>query len=103
MPNLKDYLGREIRLTHERLLHILEHPEMNGLESLIDEALKSPEMVIESLSDEKVWLFYRQLPEARVGVNWLCVVVKYQERDAFILTSYLTDRPKKGRQRWPVR
>ena len=73
---------------------------MVGLESDIEETLLLPEIVIGSLSDEGVRLFYRQLAESRVGVKWLCVVVKYNPSDAFILTSYLTDKPKKGEQLW---
>lgn len=32
MRILRDYEGREVRLTDERFAHILEHPEMVGLE-----------------------------------------------------------------------
>lgn len=31
MRVLRDYQGLSVRLTDERLAHILEHPEMNGL------------------------------------------------------------------------
>jgi hypothetical protein len=33
----------------------------------------------------------------------LCVVVKYAQADAFVLTAYLTDKPKKGEQLWPTK
>lgn len=33
----------------------------------------------------------------------LCVVVKYAAADAFVLTVYLTDQPKKGKRVWPKR
>jgi hypothetical protein len=98
---LKDYQGNEVRLTPERLGHILDHPEMVGLERWIEETLISPEWVFASISDDKVRLFYRRLAETRVGVKLLCVVVKYDQDDAFILTSYLTDKPKKGDRLWP--
>ena len=103
MQVLTDYLGRDIRLTKERLEHILDHPEMEGLEPLLEETLKRPELVIESQSDKDVWLYYCLLRETRVGEKWLCVAVKYLDEDAFILTAYLTDQPKKGKQRWPTR
>lgn len=32
MKVLRDYQGTPIRLTDERLAHILEHPEMKGME-----------------------------------------------------------------------
>lgn len=46
-------------------------------------------------------LNYRYLPETLVGDKWLCVVIKYTDGDAFVLTAYLTDRPKKGDVVWP--
>jgi hypothetical protein len=97
---LSDCFGRSVRLNDERLRHILGHREMEGLESLIQETLLNPEMVIQSRSDSDVSLFYHLLPETSVGVKWLCVVVKYQLADAFVITAYLTDRPKKGVQQW---
>jgi hypothetical protein len=36
-----------------------------------------------------------------VGGKWLCVVVKYVENDAFVVTAYLTDTPKAGEDLWP--
>ena len=35
MKILNDHEGRAIRLTDERLAHILEHPEMQGMEGRI--------------------------------------------------------------------
>jgi len=98
---LMDYRGRNVRLTQERLAHVQDHPEMIGLEPLLSTALRQPGVVIESPSDPTVLLYYHVLAEPRVGVKWMCVVVKYLEEDAFVLTAYLTDRPKKGRQLWP--
>jgi hypothetical protein len=37
----------------------------------------------------------------RVGDKHLCVVVKVQEEDAFVVTAYLTDKAKKGKLLWP--
>ena len=42
MKILRDYEGREVRLTDERLAHILEHPEMVGLEDAIGDTLARP-------------------------------------------------------------
>jgi len=93
--------GREIRLTAERLAHIQEHPEMVGLEDKIAEALVEPERVVRSLSDETARLYYRWLTGTRVGDKYLCVVVKFNNEDAFVLTAYLTDQVKKGVPLWP--
>jgi hypothetical protein len=98
---LHDYEGRSVRLTDERLAHIQEHPEMAGIEEKIEQTLKAPERVIESLSDTEALLYYRFYFGTPVGGKFLCVVVKVGEREAFVLTAYLTDRVKKGRQLWP--
>jgi len=51
---LKDRNGREIRLTNERLNHILEHPEMESQESRIVETLLTPDSIIASHHDATV-------------------------------------------------
>ena len=38
-----------------------------------------------------------------MGDKWLCAVVRYADNDAFVLTAYLTDRPKKGERIWPTK
>jgi hypothetical protein len=38
------------------------------------------------------------LPKPRVALH---VVVKYEEHDAFVVTAYLTDKPKAGEELWP--
>jgi hypothetical protein len=96
-----DYQGRRIRLTEERLAHILEHPEMKDAEAQIEETLARPEQVMESLSDTRAWLYYRLYVGTLIGNKHLCVVVKMLEADAFVVTAYLTDKVKKGRQLWP--
>lgn len=101
MKNFFDYEGRAVRLTEERQRHILEHPEMTDLESAVEETVKAPERVIRSLADDTARLFYRFREKTVVGAKWLCVVVKYSSDDAFVLTAYLTDTPKKGEQVLP--
>jgi hypothetical protein len=98
---LKDFQGRIIRLTDERLRHILEHPEMSDMADAIEETLAQPEKVIQSLSDPEAELYYRFYFGTRVEDKYLCVVVKVRRADAFILTAYLTDTMKKGDAIWP--
>ena len=88
-------------MTDERAAHILEHPEMREFESALGGTLRAPELVVESVSDESVVLCYRFVRETMVGEKWLCVVVKYGPQGAFVLTAYMTDKPKKGKQLWP--
>ena len=101
MRILLDYQNHEIRLTAERLAHVHEHPEMLGLEAAIAETLLHPAFVIQSQADISAALHYRYYLGTRIGDKWLCVVVKYGVLDSFVLTAYLTDKPKKGIQLWP--
>jgi hypothetical protein len=93
---LVDFQGREVRLTSERREHILEHPEMAGLEFEIEETLLKPQRVVQSLSALDVHLYYRFYFRTVVGGKYLCVVVKVRETGSFVLTAYLTNRMKRG-------
>ena len=101
MKKLVDYLGRTVRLTDERLAHILEHPEMLAMESKLEETLRQPQRVVRSRTDAQANLNYRLYFNTLVGDKWLCAVVKYLDSDAFVLTAYLTDKPKTGEILWP--
>ena len=70
MKILKDYQGRSVRLTDERLAHILEHPEMANLESALAETLEHPTLVVQSRSDLAAELSYRYYLGTRVGDKW---------------------------------
>jgi len=71
------------------------------MERRIAETLSAPQRVLSSLSDERARLYYRFYIGTRVGNKYLCVVVKVLETDAFVVTAYLTDKVKRGRQLWP--
>lgn len=96
MKLLTDYQDVQIRLTDERLNHILNHPELANMEFAILETLQNPEQVRVSRTDKSVILYYRYYTQTVVKDKWLCVVVKNLKNDAFVLTAYLTDRIKKG-------
>src|SRR5687767_4686570 len=98
-----DCFGTPVRLTGERLAHLLDHPEMQGMELEIPKALRQPHMVRRSRSDRSVSLFYRFYAQTVLGGKWLCVVVKYVEKDAYVVTAYLTDQPKAGEELWPTK
>jgi len=66
-------VGRRVSLD-ERLAHILEHPEMAGMQSAIEQTLAHPERIIESLSDSKSRLYYRFYVGTMVGDKFLCIV-----------------------------
>lgn len=101
MKTFDDCFGRKVRLTDERLAHITEHPEMKAMEEEIDRVLRQPAFVRRSTTDEAVRLFYEYYAKTAVNSKWLCVVVKYSEDDAFVVTAYLTDKPKIGEELWP--
>ena len=103
MAVLIDYEGRAIRLTEERWKHISEHPEMAGMREALEETLRAPEVVQESMSNPAARLYYRFYHRTMVGGKYLCVVVKLADEDAFVVTAYLTDRLKKGRVLWPTK
>ncbi len=102
MKILADFQGRQIRLTDERLEHIRAHPEMSSMESALERTLSEPELVVESASDPTTSLYYHYYRQTLVGEKWLCVVVKLTA-DPFVLTAYLTDKPKKGTEQWRKR
>ncbi len=100
---LRDALGRNVRLTTERLTHIEEnHPEIRNAAELAEEVLTAPEEIVRSRSDHEVALYYRFHRDTPVGEKYICVVVKFTEGDAFILTMYFTDKVKQGERIWPT-
>ncbi len=101
MKIIRDCFGRSVRLTDERVAHILQHQEMTDLAQEIERVLQSPTEVRISRSDESVRLFYEFYAKTMVGGKWLCVVVKYATADAFVVTAYLTDQLKVGEVIWP--
>lgn len=101
MKVIRDCFGRSVRLTDERLAHILQHRELAGMEEEISRVLQAPAEVRVSRSDLTVQLFYEFYVKTSVGGKWFCVVVKYPPDDAFVVTAYLTDQLKPGVSLWP--
>jgi len=99
---LTDYRGFPVRFTEERLIHILDNPEMAMLEDRIEETLQHPKQVRKSNTDNQVILNYRYYLNTLMGDKWLCAVTKYLDNDAFLLTAYLTNRIKQGELLWPL-
>ena len=91
-----DAHGNEVRLTDERLRHILRrHPEMAFQMHRVAETLAKPDAVRPSRSSPAVQLYYRLYPDLRGRNRYVCLVVKRGGSDCFILTAYL-DRRIKG-------
>ena len=98
MRRFADEHGNEVRLTDERLRHILRrHPEMAFQLHRFAETLASPNAVSPSRSSPEVRLYYRLYPDLRGRNRYICLVVKRGTGYSFILTAYL-DRRIKGEQ-----
>ena len=76
---------------------------MQNMQAEIERVLRQPEVVRRSHTDEAVRLFYEFCAQTIVGGKWLCVVVKYTDNDAFVVTAYLTDKSKAGEDLWPIK
>ncbi len=76
---------------------------MKNMGAEIERTLHLPQLVRLSRSDDAVRLFYEFYARTVVDGKWLCVVVKYAEDDAFVVTAYLTDKPKAGEDLWPIK
>ena len=86
-----DEHGNEVRLTDERLGHILRrHPEMALQMHRFAETLASPDAVRPSRSSPAVQLYYRLYPDLRGRNRYICLVVKRETDYSFILTAYLS-------------
>lgn len=98
---LTDYKNRNIRFTSERIKHLEEnHPEMREQMDRIKETLMSPDCILESQSDPLVEMYYSYYNSTPVKDKYLCVVVKFNYGDNFVITSYFTDTIKKGELIW---
>lgn len=100
MKYFKDKDGTSIRLTDERLNHILFHPEMIDMQDKIHETLNNPDYIIKSNFDERVRLYNKFYITRQFGGKYLCVVVKFDDNDAFILTSYIINKLPEGELLW---
>ena len=78
----------------------MRRSEMVGQEPMIELTLSSPEIVVESSRDVEVRLYHRRVADSPVGDKLLCVVIRWHPEDAFLLTAFLTSKPKKGRTLW---
>ena len=54
---LEDYWGRAVRLTDERRVHIVSHPEMRTLWERVPAVLHAPQLVCPSTTGDRVPLY----------------------------------------------
>lgn len=61
----------------------------------IKETLYDPEIIRLSKWDENVYLFYRKLEK-----YYICVVIRVENSTGFVITTYMTNKIKIGREIW---
>lgn len=96
----KDCLERKIRLTDNRLEHILTRHEMAEQEEKIRETLLRPDKIKKSKHDPNVLLYYKLYEQTPVTKKYLLIAVKIEDGEGFVLTSFFTDKIKVGETLW---
>jgi len=85
-----DECANEVRLTGERLRHILRrHPKMAFQLHRFAETLAGLDEVKPSRSSPAVHLYYGLYPDLRGRNRYICLEVKRERTYSFILTGYL--------------
>ena len=94
------YDGRTIRLSEAQWRHILFfHPEVKDGQKKITEVIQNPEVALEGATKD-TRVFYRFYSSTPVTSKYLAVVIKLLNREGFIITSYFTQRMRKGVILW---
>jgi len=94
------YDGGKVRLSGAQWRHIVFfHPEVEGEQGKIMEVVKKPEIVLEGATGN-TRIFYKFYPSTPVASKHLAVVVKVLDGEGFIITSYFTERVRKGVVLW---
>ena len=100
MKILKDYKGRNVRLPDERIRHFANRLARARMYDLLEETVAEPDFIIQSRSDPKALINYKLRRGTKESDKYLCVVVKYDGEDAYVLTAYPSDEIKKGALVW---
>ena len=69
----------------------------------IKETVLTPDIIVQSKTDQEAELFYKYYEKTPVTSKYLCVIIKNLEQDFFIITSYFIDTIKKGKILWEKR
>jgi len=95
---VKSILSKQIKTTQNywQKITVVKHPSIKGREKEAQEALRPPYIIRVSNSDKKVFLYYKKYYK-----NYLCVVARHDNGQGFIITVYITNKIKEGKQIWP--
>ena len=89
---IKEIFGNELFLPDERIKHIKEkHPEITI--ALIKNSLSKPDYIITSSVDEYIKIYHK-----KKGKYYIVVVINIDKK--LIITSYISDKIKKGAIEW---
>lgn len=97
---VSDLFGRDIRLSEERVIHILQRSELEGQLGKIEQTLMDPDVVKRSNHDPEIFLYYRWYGRTPVGSKYLVCIAKLENHHGFVLTSFFTDKVKVGETIW---
>lgn len=94
---VKSVLDKQLKITVDywQKISTIKHPSIKGKEKEIKKVLMDPDIVRVSKTDNTVFLYYKKLSK-----HFLTVVVKHQNGNGFIITSYLTNKIKEGEIIW---
>lgn len=88
-----DRYGRKIYLTSERWKHLsLHHPELTGNLEFIKQSVISPSLEVMDKIDGNLYYLHYFMKE--IGF-YLIVVVKYLNKEGFIITAFYSKKRKK--------
>ena len=89
---IKDAFGNELLLPDERLEHIKEkHPEITT--TIIKSVLFNPDYVVISSVGENIKIYHK-----KKGKYYIIVIINIHKK--LIITSYTSDKLKKGNIEW---
>ena len=100
MLKVRSKLEKVIRLDEDRWRHVLGHPEMENQRSKVKETLVDPDEIRESVRSSSIWLFYKLYTGTPVSKKYLLVAVQVLNGEGFIVTTFFTDKVKKGDLIW---
>ena len=94
---VKSALSKQIKTTrgYWQKITVVKHPSIKGREKEARKTLSSPDIIRVSSSDKKVFLYYKKYFK-----NYLCVVARHENGNGFIVTVYITNKIKEGKQIW---
>lgn len=89
----QDKNGKKISLTFSRYTHIIaRHPEIGNAFEELKKAIRFPDIIEQSLFDEKVFYHYLHCKRFKKYGKFLRVAIKYLNGDGFIITGYFTNK-----------